>query len=32
MMAILLANVFAPVIDFFVLQANIKRRKLRNGT
>jgi Na+-transporting NADH:ubiquinone oxidoreductase subunit B len=32
MMAILLANVFAPVIDFFVLQANIKRRKIRNGT
>jgi Na+-transporting NADH:ubiquinone oxidoreductase subunit B len=32
MMAVLLANVFAPVIDFFVLQANIKRRKLRNGT
>ena len=32
MLAILLANVFAPVIDFFVLQANIKRRKMRNGT
>ena len=32
MMAILLANVFAPAIDFFVLQANIKRRKMRNGT
>jgi Na+-transporting NADH:ubiquinone oxidoreductase subunit B len=32
MMAVLLANVFAPVIDFFVLQANIKRRKMRNGT
>lgn len=32
MMAVLLANVFAPVIDFFVLQANIKRRKIRNGT
>lgn len=32
MMAILLANVFAPVIDFFVLQANIKRRKIRHGT
>jgi Na+-transporting NADH:ubiquinone oxidoreductase subunit NqrB len=28
----LLANVFAPVIDYFVLQANIKRRKMRNGT
>ncbi len=32
MVAILLANVFAPVIDYFVLEANIKRRKLRNGT
>ncbi len=32
MMAILLANVFAPVIDYFVLEANIKRRKIRNGT
>ncbi|MDJ0829272.1 MAG: NADH:ubiquinone reductase (Na(+)-transporting) subunit B [Desulfobacterales bacterium] len=32
MVAILLANVFAPVIDYFVLQANIKRRKIRNGT
>ena len=32
MMAILLTNVFAPLIDFFVLQANIKRRKIRNGT
>ena len=32
MLAILLANVFAPLIDFFVLQANIKRRKIRNGT
>jgi Na+-transporting NADH:ubiquinone oxidoreductase subunit B len=32
MLAILLANVFAPLIDYFVLQANIKRRKIRNGT
>ena len=32
MMAILLSNVFAPVIDYFVLQANIKRRIKRNGT
>ncbi len=32
MMAILLANVFAPLIDYFVLEANIKRRKIRNGT
>ena len=30
MLAILFANLFAPVIDHFVLQANIKRRKLRN--
>jgi Na+-transporting NADH:ubiquinone oxidoreductase subunit B len=26
MLAILLANVFAPTIDYFVVQANIKRR------
>ncbi len=32
MLAILLGNVFAPVIDFFVLQANIKRRRVRNGS
>ncbi|MDJ0829158.1 MAG: NADH:ubiquinone reductase (Na(+)-transporting) subunit B [Desulfobacterales bacterium] len=32
MVAILLANIFGPVIDYFVLQANIKRRKIRNGT
>ena len=31
MLAILFGNVFAPVIDNFVLQANIKRRKLRNA-
>ena len=30
MLAILFANLFAPLIDFFVVQANIKRRKLRN--
>ncbi len=29
MLAILLMNVFAPVIDHFVVQANIKRRKAR---
>ena len=29
MLAILLMNVFAPVIDHFVIQANIKRRKAR---
>lgn len=31
MLAILLGNVFAPLIDYFVLQANIKRRMLRHG-
>lgn len=30
MLAILFANLFAPVIDHFVIQANVKRRKLRN--
>nr|WP_242521713.1 NADH:ubiquinone reductase (Na(+)-transporting) subunit B [Motiliproteus sp. SC1-56] len=30
MLAILFANLFAPLIDYFVVQANIKRRKLRN--
>lgn len=29
MLAILLANVFAPLIDYFVVNANIKRRKLK---
>lgn len=29
MMAILLMNVFAPTIDFYVIQGNIKRRKKR---
>ena len=29
MLAILFANVFAPLIDHFVVNANIKRRKLR---
>ncbi len=29
MMAILLMNVFAPTIDYFVIQGNIKRRKNR---
>ena len=33
MLAILLANLFAPLIDNFVVQANIKRRLLRaNGS
>jgi Na+-transporting NADH:ubiquinone oxidoreductase subunit B len=30
MLAILFGNLFAPIIDHFVIQANIKRRKLRN--
>jgi Na+-transporting NADH:ubiquinone oxidoreductase subunit B len=30
MLAILLGNVFAPVIDFVVVQQNIKRRIARN--
>ncbi len=30
MLAILLGNVFAPLMDYFVVQANIKRRKARN--
>lgn len=29
MLAILFGNVFAPLIDYFVINANIKRRKLR---
>ena len=31
MLAVLLANVFAPLIDYFVVQANIKRRAARYG-
>lgn len=31
MLAILLGNVFAPLFDYFVIQANVKRRKLRHG-
>ncbi|ROS00300.1 Na+-transporting NADH:ubiquinone oxidoreductase subunit B [Sinobacterium caligoides] len=31
MLAILFANLFAPLIDHFVVQANIKRRVARNG-
>ncbi|NBS12746.1 MAG: NADH:ubiquinone reductase (Na(+)-transporting) subunit B, partial [Gammaproteobacteria bacterium] len=30
MLAILFANLFAPLIDNFVVQANIKRRELRS--
>ena len=29
MLAILFANLFAPLIDYFVMQANIKRRAKR---
>ncbi len=32
MLAILFGNVFAPLIDYFVVQANIKRRLSRHGT
>jgi Na+-transporting NADH:ubiquinone oxidoreductase subunit B len=31
MLAILFANIFAPLIDHFVIRANIKRRAARNG-
>ena len=31
MLAILLGNVFAPLIDWFVEQANIRRRMARYG-
>ena len=30
MLAILLGNVFAPLMDYLVVRANIKRRKIRN--
>ncbi|WP_034640498.1 NADH:ubiquinone reductase (Na(+)-transporting) subunit B [Desulfovibrio inopinatus] len=30
MLAILFGNVFAPIIDYFVMQANIKRRMVRS--
>ncbi len=29
MLAILFGNLFAPLIDYFVMQANIKRRAAR---
>lgn len=32
MLAILFGNVFAPLIDYFVIRANIKRRITRNAT
>lgn len=31
MLAILLGNVLAPLLDYFVIQANIKRRVVRHG-
>ena len=31
MLAILFGNIFAPIIDHFVIQANIRRRMKRNG-
>lgn len=31
MLAILFANLWAPIFDYIAIQANIKRRKLRNG-
>lgn len=31
MLAILLANVFAPLIDWFVIEGNVKKRELRNA-
>lgn len=31
MLAILFANLFAPIFDYLVVQANIKRRRARNG-
>ena len=31
MLAIILANCFAPLFDYFVLRANIKRRMIRHG-
>ena len=31
MLAILFGNIFAPLIDYFVLQSNIRRRQKRGG-
>jgi Na+-transporting NADH:ubiquinone oxidoreductase subunit B len=31
MLAILFANLFAPLIDYYVTEANIQRRVARNG-
>jgi Na+-transporting NADH:ubiquinone oxidoreductase subunit B len=32
MLAILFGNVFAPLIDWFVIQANIRRRMRRHAS
>jgi len=32
MLAILFGNVFAPLIDYFVVQANVRRRTARYAT
>ena len=31
MLAILFSNAFAPLFDYYVLEANVKRRKIRYG-
>ena len=31
MLAILLGNVFAPIIDYYVIESNVKKRMARNG-
>jgi Na+-transporting NADH:ubiquinone oxidoreductase subunit B len=31
MLAILFGNVFAPLIDYFVIKSNVKRRMFRTG-
>ena len=31
MLAILFGNIFAPIIDYFVIQANVKRREKRSA-
>jgi len=31
MLAILFANAFAPLFDYYQLEANVKKRKLRYG-
>jgi Na+-transporting NADH:ubiquinone oxidoreductase subunit B len=31
MLAILFGNVLAPLIDYFVVQANIRRRQMRHA-